>query len=216
MLGELGLFSVPIGTTGETGFALLLPAHFSVGKFLVCFKLNVLEGYTYLTKAVRSDGVELFRSRHVQREFWSGKFWIELYTGGPYTWYDPSFGGGVLGFTPNANHLHYFDAFRKPQDWFTSSATQMPAIPSTDPADRYAADSSIKVQPEPVFFLADLKDGESISLNTTCYRDDPFLSGSSPTLSDTIPTTADASASEARYAADFSFLGTMQAWMLRI
>lgn len=214
MLGELGLFSTPIGSTGTTGSAILASAHTSAGKFLVCFQLNVLEGYTYLTKAIRSDGVELFRSRHVQREFWSHHFWIELFGSGFYSWYEPL--GNPLGFTPGVNHLHYVDPFRKPLDWATASASLMPATPSTLVGDRYAADSSIKVQPEPVFFLADLSDLQTITLNTTCYRDDPFKGGSSPTLSDTIPTATDESPSEAIYAVDFSFIGSMKAWMLRI
>lgn len=212
MLGELALFSTPIGNAPP----ILYPAHSSVGKFLVCFQLTVPAGagYSYLTKAIRSDGVEVFRSRHVQREFWKGYFWIELPASFPATgffWYDQTLGGS--GFFTNANTLHYFDPFRKPENWATNSPTVMPATPSSDPADRYTADSSIVVQPEPVFFLVDLKDGQHVRLETTSYRDDPFNAGSTPTLSDTIPTTTDASPSEVVQGTN---AGTMQAWMLRI
>jgi hypothetical protein len=224
MFGSLALVS-----TGNTpGDFTLAGQYGAVGRFMVCIDIAVNVSdlpMTYLVKVTRKSTLvdpdlgsippddEIFRTRHVQRRFWNASpLWVqtrELYSGVlKYAWTEiPTF--------PNLSfNAHYSSPFVRPGTWDSApSVTPLSTDPSTDPADRYPSNEPIRVPADPVFFYCDLKAGQSLQFESSCYVDDPFRDdATTPYLDDTIPTTTDVSGSEVEQ----TFSGSVVAWMIRI
>lgn len=231
MLGQLQLISYQKTTLFVPNFVLVGQFN-AIGLFLVGIEItgHASNATTYLTKVTRQSTLvdpdlgsippdeEVFRTRHVQRRFWSpSPMWVQyqVVSAGPtlgyYYWSNtasPTFPNG-------ANNAHYSSPFVKPASWASSpSPTPLSTTPSTDPADRYAADFvNPLVQPDPVFFVCELKEGQSLYFENKAYQDDPFRDDpTTPHLDDVIPTTTDASDSEIEITHD----GSVLAWMVRI
>lgn len=224
MFGSLALISS--GTT--PGDFTLAGQYGAVGRFMVCIEITpneVNQPMTYLVKVIKESTLvdtilgsippdeEIFRTRHVQREFWTtSPMWVQnrdLYSGVlKYAWTSvPTFQNGSF-------NLHYSSPFVRPGTWASApSVTALSTDPSTDPADRYGSADPIHTKPDPIYFYCDLVAGQSLRFESSCYRDDPFRDdASSVFLDDTIPTSTDISGSEVEQ----SFSGTVAAWMVRI
>ena len=241
MVGELGLISehVVIGSASD-GVLNLTPQYGSVGKFLVQLNL-VVDPDNAITYAInvtkQPGGTDVFRTRHVQRKFWS--------TVAPMWSYDSSYDSGADELTlfwkytaPTAGVGHYtlyryYSPFSKPlsnADTYVHTAylatynpsplyppkdDYLPLTPSNLDADQYSADGSGNpiLKADPIFFFVDLADGEYIKIETKCYVEKPYRDGTL-LLDDTYPTGFAASDSEIETA--YPGLGTVTAWMLRI
>ena len=227
MIGTLQLITSNGGETIES-----ISGQFdSVGTFLLCLNLTVVEeATTYLIKVIRRstledpdtleipDDEEIFRTRHVLRSFWNRtNMLVQVQNPSTflYSW------SSSTPFPNLSNNLHYYSPFVKPATWNDNSASPLGTTPSTDPDDRYdPSDSSRVVQPDPVFHVCDLKEGQYLRIETTCYRDDPYRDdASTPYLDDHIPATVEGvppglDTSDSEVLVDFA--GSLTAWLLRV
>jgi hypothetical protein len=217
----------------------------SIGTFLVCIDLVHLRSATYLTTVKRISTIdhgagipspeELFRNRHVvrpvwdERSIWYAYDWTAIGAATRYKWANGP-GGDFLVTWPTKNTATdrwYADPFTKPQDWSTYDSTSLPPMTrSTVAEDKYLPADWItaaglgetfgyKIQPGPLFLIAELGEGQSLEFETKAFRDDPLkIDPTTPTLIDTIPTDLNPSASEAEIALPDGT--TINAWMLKI
>ena len=182
---------------------------------------------------------EVFRNRHVVRPVWDAKSiwfaydWTAIGATIRYKWFNSTgagLGGDFLINWPTKNtptDRWYADPFSKPQDWSTYDSTSLPPLTrSTVAADQYLpADwiaaaglpgpTGYEIQPGPLFFIAELGEGQSLEFETKAFLDDPLkIDPTTPTLIDTIPTDLNPSSSEAEIALPDGT--TINAWVLKI